>query len=241
MNKNFRYVAVLSATLISTGCATSTESIRPFYTEHNPVSSLLEVPIETLSNKDIQRMKVAKWSFEVELKKNGDVTQLNSCETLLEANSAGYKAMSYREYSSYKAQILSCKVIADIGKLKPSHVSHIDAALLTDRLPDNAPPELALIISKDDERRLAKAESWQEISHIKKIEQLDEYQVIYYDNSGGIQKLALVAKGDYNQDGIEDVILYMENSVEGGSYSTDDAFIITRLSAQAPYTLLKQL
>ncbi|MBH0059394.1 hypothetical protein I6F65_20865 [Pseudoalteromonas sp. SWXJZ94C] len=107
-------------------------------------------------------------------------------------------------------------------------------------MPKKMPPELSLIISNDDERRLAKASSWEEMSHIKKVEPVNDDQAIYYDNSGGIQRLTIMAKGDYNQDGIEDIVLHMANAVERGSYSSSYGYVLTRLTADAPYTLIKQ-
>ena len=66
-------------------------------------------------------------------------------------------------------------------------------------------------------------------------------QSTYYDYSGSIQRLTLMAKGDYNGDGVEDQLLYMENSVEGGSYSSAKAYLITRMTADAPIKLLKEI
>jgi len=78
------------------------------------------------------------------------------------------------------------------------------------------------------------------MSHIQKIVPVNDAQAIYYDNSGGIQRLTIMAKGDYNQDGIEDMVLYIENSVEGGDYYSSYSYIVTQLTADAPYTLIKQ-
>ncbi|VAW73837.1 hypothetical protein MNBD_GAMMA10-1884, partial [hydrothermal vent metagenome] len=68
-----------------------------------------------------------------------------------------------------------------------------------------------------------------------------DMRAIYYDSTGGIQRLTLMAKGDYNGDGIEDRLLFMENSVEEGSYSTEYFYIITRTVAGGPISLLKEV
>jgi hypothetical protein len=72
------------------------------------------------------------------------------------------------------------------------------------------------------------------------VEAIDETSAIFVDNSGGSQRLNIRAKGDYNGDGIEDMLLSTSNTVEGGSYHSVDYFILTRLSSEAPFTLLKQ-
>ncbi|TMO40552.1 hypothetical protein, partial [Pseudoalteromonas ruthenica] len=73
---------------------------------------------------------------------------------------------------------------------------------------------------------------------INKVGPVSEDQGVYYDTYGSIQRLTLMAQGDYNGDGIEDAIFYMENGVDGGSYSSVNTYIVTRLQQGAPITLL---
>jgi hypothetical protein len=84
--------------------------------------------------------------------------------------------------------------------------------------------------------------SWQELSLFKPSHQSYLSVVNLDKNFTKRVPLALIlrAKGDYNGDGIEDMLLSTSNTVEGGSYHSVDYFILTRLSSEASFTLLKQ-
>ena len=47
-----------------------------------------------------------------------------------------------------------------------------------------------------------------------------------------------MAKGDYNADGIEDIVIEKENGVLSGSYSSSHGYVLTRMSEQALFTVL---
>ncbi|HHC6730894.1 TPA: ATPase, partial [Vibrio parahaemolyticus] len=58
--------------------------------------------------------------------------------------------------------------------------------------------------------------------------------------TGGFQVITVVAKGDYNADGIEDIVIEKENSVLSGSYSSSHGYVLTRMSEQASFTVLAE-
>ena len=62
----------------------------------------------------------------------------------------------------------------------------------------------------------------------------------YYDSTDGFQVITVVAKGDYNLDGIEDIVITKENSVLSGSYSSSHGYVLTRMSEQALFTVLSE-
>jgi hypothetical protein len=57
-----------------------------------------------------------------------------------------------------------------MGELNTSNISFVSAFEHSLASPKKMPPKLSLIISNDDELRLAKANSWEEMSHIIKME-----------------------------------------------------------------------
>ncbi|TOQ19000.1 hypothetical protein CGH01_16515, partial [Vibrio parahaemolyticus] len=56
----------------------------------------------------------------------------------------------------------------------------------------------------------------------------------------GYQKVTLLATGDYNDDGLEDVILLKENSVLSGSYGSTHGYVLSRLHENGSYELIKE-
>ncbi|WNO59746.1 hypothetical protein [Rheinheimera sp. MMS21-TC3] len=226
----------------SLACASlSVAKIPPSYSTENRTNGYFieQVPLNTPAQ--VQSLQNKEWYFTRQLiNAEQQKVEANSCEKLTKLLNEGFKAVSYREQSSVDTINRVCSVWSHIGQLTASKTTYLSLLKHGEILPEKMPAELALIISKDDERRLAKASSWQDMSQISKIEIINADQAVYYDNSGGIQRLTIMAKGDYNQDGIEDAVLYMANAVEQGSYSSTYGYIITKLAADAPYTLLKQ-
>ena len=73
-----------------------------------------------------------------------------------------------------------------------------------------------------------------------RVELLGPFQASYHHHEGGTQELALVAKGDFNGDGIEDMLITSRDSVEGGSYRAIRLFLLTRISASSAITVLRE-
>ena len=234
---------LLALTIIPlTACANiEVNDIAPTYNLKSNTRGLFIDPVTSDSLEQVNTLLNKQWYFTKVLTLDGKPDMdVNSCKTLLKAANENYKTTNYQAESILKDFKKTCSTWRDMGQLTPSNKSFLSSFKHSLALPKQMPPELALIISNDDERRLAKASSWDEMSHIQKIVPVNDAQAIYYDNSGGIQRLTIMAKGDYNQDGIEDMVLYIENSVEGGDYYSSYNYIVTQLTADAPYTLIKQ-
>jgi len=54
------------------------------------------------------------------------------------------------------------------------------------------------------------------------------------------QELSLIARGDFNHDNIEDILLFAQNNVVGGSYVSFHLFWLTKEDADSPITLIKE-
>ncbi|WP_138586975.1 hypothetical protein [Pseudoalteromonas sp. S558] len=237
-----KLVLLACISISSTACAEIEKNkIAPTYSSENKTERYFTAPTTLEKQEQVKALIDKKWYFEENLLKDGSPDRVvTSCNSLFNALDEGFNALSYRHQDVIKAMNKVCLIWAHMGELNASESSFLTDFEHSSALPKQMPPELALIISNDDDRRLAKASSWEEMSHISKMESLNKDQAIYYDNSGGIQKLTVMAKGDYNNDGIEDMVIYMDNSVEGGSYGSTYGYVVTRLAAVEPYTLIKQ-
>jgi len=240
MMKKLILLACIS--ISSTACAEIEKNkIAPTYSVENETKSFFVEPVTLEKQEQVKTLLDKKWYFEESLLKEGSPNKVvTNCNGLSNALDEGFNAFSYREQKVIKAMNKACLIWSNMGELSASATSYLSDFKHDSALAKKMPAELALIISNDDERRLAKASSWEEMSHIKKVETLNKDKAVYYDNSGGIQKLAVMAKGDYNNDGIEDMVLYMVNTLEEGNYSSTYGYVVTRLAADAPYTLIKQ-
>jgi hypothetical protein len=236
---NYLYVCILA--IFSFNCGATSLVVKPSFTNENSTYAFFGEQISLTQAKDFLSLETKRWSYEFGLESSeGKYEEVETCEALTKKIKNGYQAFIYSEQKVVNARKLTCETWRIMSKLTSSDVSYLRDFEHNLNLPKKMPRELSLIISKDDERNLAKANSWEEMGHFKKLEVLNKDQAIYYDNSGGIQSLTVMAKGDYNNDGIEDMVLYMFNGVEGGSYTSTHGYVVTRLAADAPYTLIKQ-
>jgi hypothetical protein len=214
--------------------------IAPSFTEHNRTNGYFMEPVIATTSTDMAEALDKEWFYSKTMKRGLDIVNVNSCSSLIDLTSSGYFATENSKQGMFDAKHTVCmtwQIMADFKASKQSFLGDIE---FNKAFADITPPQLALVISRDDERRLAKAANWEDMSQIKSVEKLNNEQAIFVDSTGGKQKITLMAKGDYNGDGIEDVLFYMENSVEGGSYSSVYAYVLTRLSSGVPFTLLNQ-
>jgi len=236
------YAALALSVLLSSGCNAGAAGIDPYFNKENQSAAFFDNALVLNSASDFLSALEKSWDYPTDLKhkKQGSKT-VSSCQQLKQHISNGYTAAKAYEHSFVSAQSTICSMWESMGKFKPYKVSHLNKLSLNKNFATQAPARFALLISDEQAKKAEAASSWNDVSKIKKVTSHNELQSTYYDNTGGIQRLSLMAKGDYNGDGIEDQLLYMENSVEGGSYSSAKAYIITRISPDAPVKLIKEI
>ncbi|RZF83188.1 hypothetical protein EXT46_07000 [Pseudoalteromonas sp. CO325X] len=221
-------------------CATTSNTvIEPHYTFDNKARSFFDKRIELKNSSEVAALHNKQWYYQDTLNKEGDSIEVSNCLELKEALAEGFKADTY----SYQEAVIATKHICDtwqaMAKLEASHSSWINFTHGKE-VAEELPAEFTLAISNYTVEQVAQSEHWSDVTTIKKVEPVNEDQAVYYDTDGSIQRLTLMAQGDYNGDGIEDAIFYMENGVDGGSYSSVKAYVVTRLEQGAPITLLAQ-
>ena len=221
-------------------CATTSNTvIEPHYTFDNKARSFFDKRIELKNSSEVAALHNKQWYYQDTLNKEGDSIEVSNCLELKEALAEGFKADTY----SYQEAVIATEHICDtwqaMAKLEASHSSWINFTHGKE-VAEELPAEFTLAISNYTVEQVTQSEHWSDVTTIKKVEPVNEDQAVYYDTDGSIQRLTLMAQGDYNGDGIEDAIFYMENGVDGGSYSSVKAYVVTRLEQGAPITLLAQ-
>lgn len=219
-------------------CATTSNTvIEPHYTFDNKARSFFDKRIELKNSSEVAALHNKQWYYQDTLNKEGDSIEVSNCLELKEALAEGFKADTY----SYQEAVIATEHICDtwqaMAKLEASHSSWINFTHGKE-VAEELPAEFTLAISNYTVEQVTQSEHWSDVTTIKKVEPVNEDQAVYYDTDGSIQRLTLMAQGDYNGDGIEDAIFYMENGVDGGSYSSVNTYIVTRLQQRAPITLL---
>jgi hypothetical protein len=237
-----KYLTLIMVSIINSGCNAAKLEIQPYFNSNNQSAAFFEKPLVVNSANGFLALQEKAWDYPSDLKheKKGHTTVTN-CLVLNNVLSEGYLAANAYDHAFVNTQSAICSMWAQMGKFKSYNVSFMDQLILNKNFATQVPAQFALSISNDDMKKALSAANWHEVSKIKEVKRTNAEEATYYDSSGSIQRLTLMAKGDYNADGIEDRLFFMENSVEGGSYSSSKVYIITRLTANGPITLLKEI
>ncbi|VAW69118.1 hypothetical protein MNBD_GAMMA10-1717 [hydrothermal vent metagenome] len=251
--KQLNITSLITALLLSSGTNADKLDIKPFFNSDSKTGVFFEKRPELNSANDFLALQEKAWEFDgadLEHKKTGNKKTGNkktgnkkatNCKTLNKLLKEGYTVVKVYEYKVVSARSVICSMWKEMASFKPYSISFMNNLSLNKKFAIKAPARFALLISNEEIKKAESADSWNSMSQIKKVEPVSDVQAIYNDDSGGTQKLTLMAKGDYNGDGIEDWLLHMANSVEGGSYSSTILYIITRTTADGPISLLKEI
>ncbi|WP_236691558.1 MULTISPECIES: hypothetical protein [Vibrio] len=127
-----------------------------------------------------------------------------------------------------------------MAKLAASKRSYLSKFKLDNSFPSLAPSALAFVISNESADKAKTLSTWDEADRIQRTQVASPVRAEYFDATDGFQVITIVAKGDYNADGIEDIVIEKENSVLSGSYSSSHGYVLTRMSEQALFTVLAE-
>lgn len=136
------------------------------------------------------------------------------------------------EYKPYLFIGLMCRVAELISQAKAAEHSWIEDLSFDQHLPDRLPKQLAAVISSSEYERINNDVN---ITHWG-----DVYKITRYHDEGGSQLIELLARGDFNSDGIEDMVIMSTDAVVGGSYSANRLFIISRKSPAGELEVLRE-
>ncbi|MFC4259812.1 hypothetical protein ACFOZ5_12300 [Marinobacter lacisalsi] len=164
--------------------------------------------------------------------------QAHNCLELLTLTASGYKARNPFEQPFLQARTTICEAVKVTGNLSGFDQSFLGSTLLQQDLPYKAPAEFALAISGSSEQRVSESDTWAEVEVPAGHEPVSNYEAVYRGRDGSVQRLTVLARGDYNGDGLEDAVLYLRDGVDGGSYAHARYLVVTRLEEGAPLTLL---
>jgi hypothetical protein len=135
-----------------------------------------------------------------------------------------------------------CVAAESIAKARPAQYSFLSSFKLDADFPLHAPKNLALVISVSEWERISqntKIVSWADVETVKLVSKKDGYQA-KYDLTGAYQEVSLIARGDFNHDNIEDILLYAKAHVVGGSYVSYRLFWLTKTDENSPLTLIRE-
>lgn len=218
------------------------------------MGQFLEPPRELVSQSDVIAAIDSPWYYDREVAiytADGELER----PALVLGSCADYLALQKRVWpvhisdsDAFMALAMRCKAAKLIASAERADRSFVRGLAFDRDLPGLLPPELTIAVSSSEVERVGAAradESWDDLAGIARNERCNsregEHCRIYYDDTAGRQKVQLVARGDFNADGVEDVLISSGDSLEGGSYWVLRMFVLTRRSPDGDYELLEQL
>ena len=245
---NFKYSAWMFGILLIMGCA---PKVTLAATKVYPVQwfsgftmaqwLIKKAPVS--DQKDIQALLDKPWEYPVKLihLRTKEVFSADRCSQILPAIT---KLETYRpsEFTPFSKQAVMCVAAESIAKARPAQYSFLSSFKLDADFPLHAPKNLALVISDSEWKRVLqnkKIVSWADVETVKFVSKKDEYQA-KYDLSGAYQNVSLIARGDFNHDNVEDILLYAKAHVVGGSYVSYRLFWLTKTDENSPLALIRE-
>ncbi|SHO55424.1 hypothetical protein VQ7734_01152 [Vibrio quintilis] len=198
----------------------------------------LEEQIHSLWTNDYN-FKVSKYSD----KNSSKPEVVNNCKSMLNLYPMGFRPTYIPDTDIYNYLYAKCKSIDISLNIYPSSNSYVANFKLNTEGVKNLPKNIAFIPSTSEYKDIhsnEKIKILEEVNHIIKVTQKSNLRVIAEDNSGGIQDISILAKGDYNHDNIEDIMFKVSNSVIGGSYTSYYLYILTKTEKDGDWIVLDE-
>jgi hypothetical protein len=191
-----------------------------------------------------------EWSFSVELREGRlperRERELDRCT---EAEGVALEDLDVQasiDLGPVQARLLRCRALAKVTTARPARTSHVRDLFSVKALGGVLPADLAPAFSPDETELVARASreglTWSRVD--KKVrfapnpDRKEELRVAGDGVAGSLERWAL---GDFNGDGLEDVIVVRSMGPDGGSAFDLAAFLLTRTQPGGPVTVLERM
>ncbi len=192
---------------------------------------------------DVQALLEKPWEYPVKLinLQTQEVFSADNCRQILPIIT---QVTTYKSYESrpFSKLVAMCVATESIAKAHPAQYSFLSDFKLDANFPVYAPKNLAYVPSSSEWKRVSqnkKIVSWADVETVKRVSKEGEYPAVYAV-VGGFHELSIIARGDFNHDNIEDILLYTKDYVVGGSHVAYKLFWFTKTDADSPLTLFKE-
>lgn len=251
MNKCLFYVLCLELLFLG---ACSEKSARPLETTNAELAvnwysgykmaELLEQEVTATNIDDISSFSEKKWYAKFSAHHSDDPEQvfsISSCKQFLALSQKALNTTRERDNAPFMEMAVMCRATQKIVNARPAKRSYLNSIVFDADLPALLPKQVAMILSTSESDRIEKDQNIKYWSQVNKITAVDASgpNLATYKFDGGEQELELVARGDFNHDGIEDMMITSRDSVSDGTYSAIRLFKLTRLSENGSVSLLE--
>lgn len=148
-------------------------------------------------------------------------------------------------FAIFQARALDCQAMSLALAARPATVSYLRPFAFDEGLPDRLPWQVAMITSGSERDRIAAERpdaTWRQALFGPLTESSScGTHCGRYGDPGQEQVVRLVARGDFDGDGVEDMLLGSSNAARGGSYRATRMYVLTRREPEGKVELAREL
>lgn len=171
-------------------------------------------------------------------------------EPIALASCSGYLAVRHRrvwanspDHAMFQSRAVRCVAADLLLNAQPFAVDHLGALVFDATLPARLPVGVASIPSATEHARVLAdpaMRTWSDYAGPMTFESKGALSGTYREKNGGqSMTLALIARGDFNGDGIGDALLQSHEAAEGGSWRASRLFLVTQRTQDGAIGILE--
>jgi len=137
---------------------------------------------------------------------------------------------------------LLCEAVEIVTNGKDSTSSNIGKITFDKTFADVLPIQLAFFVSTSNKKEVLandQGKSWSSFDKIEGVKKIDDYSAEYRIDDA-TQTISILARGDFNGDKMEDILLFVKNSITGASHSPTRLFVLTRYQGESMFRFVKE-
>lgn len=193
--------------------------------------------------------------FKVTIHRNGKKLEgvIASCQNYIEQSDATLDAGTNQENQILQSMGVRCLALYKLATVKQAKKSLIPAQLDSMTVAQ-FPPQVAILVADDEiQRAEVAAARGQSLADFEKgvtvragrakdtkVKPGRHDQLAVFGH-GWLADLTIYARGDFDGDGFEDILLRRDGRVSVGTYGTSDLFVLTRTKSEGPLRVLEIL
>lgn len=166
---------------------------------------------------------------------------VDRCDKLVPAVASGMRADGL-DQAVFEAWAVRCEAVRLLINGVAPQMDFIGDFFLNEKGVGALPIGMAFVVSPDDERKFASIKSrggtlgnFLGNVTLQAVGDPGQYQVMLRNNNNGAsQLLSVLAEGDFDHDGINDLLISSSNAMRDGSYRAAHLYIVSRLEADGP-------
>jgi len=172
---------------------------------------------------------------------------VSNCVQLLEQRGRASQAKgSDRQVQAERSTMAECLVLQELWSAKPARSSHLHDLPWDARVLTLLPPQLAISVSAESERAASAAagrgQNWSDFdASVTAAAGAKGPDEIVVNGRGFLERLILWGRGDFNGDGLEDLLVQSLDALTEGTYRNTRLFVLTRRTADGPLSLVRSL